>query len=1024
MSVNLGTAMGYLDLDTSKFKKGFSSALSDLRAFRDETATSKDKLTSLSSAMTTTGSTLTKSLTIPLAAAGTAAVKATTDFQSGMSEVQAISGATAGEMGKLTDKAIEMGAKTKFSASESAEAFKYMAMAGWDTADMLDGIEGLMSLAAASGEDLATTSDIVTDALTAFGLSASESGHFADVLAMASSRSNTNVGLMGETFKYVAPVAGSLGYSIEDTATAIGLMANAGIKGSRAGTSLRAIFTRLVKPVGEAKTAVEELGISITNSDGTMKPFSQTMVELREKFDGMTESEKASYASMLAGQEAMSGLLSIVNASDEDFNKLTQEINNADGAAQEMASVMMDNLSGALEQASGAMETLAIKIGTVMTPVLTKIVNAFTGFVEKLTSASDGVIKFAVALGAVLASIGPLLLIFGKLSSSIISIMTAYEKLSKVLAAEQKFTTLNKLRELITGLPAKISTFTGSVRQLGSSFISLSTNAIKSTSAFISNTASIIANTTAQTVNSIATSRVGTAFSSATTKVLAFAAANKAAILATLGVAAPIVALIAYMHQTGASVDEVAMKITEFSENIAASISSFSQKAPEVIQSVTEALIQVVNSVSATIPTMLPVIAKAGVELFMGLVESLEQIIEPLVSAIPAVIEAVVSALPTLIPLIIGAGIKLFLGLVTSFAQVIPKIVSALPSLIGSICNGIVTLVPAIIQAGITLLSALIQAIPQVIPALVAAIPQIIIAIVQALLSMQAEIFKVGVDLLKQLWSGISSWAGALKSNVLSLAKELPKKVAAGLGTLISIGLAWLKSLWTGINNWALSLKTNVLNLAKDLVKKIASGLGSLFSKGIAWIKTLWSGISSWGASLKANVRSLAASLIGRITSGLGSLFSVGANWVTGLWNGMSSKVGWLIGQIRSLGSSALNAIKDFFGIHSPSVVMAKIGEFLTLGLGKGIVDKTSTLIYAIKTQAEQVKAAYKSLLPAEDFSPNGSDNPSNRPKNPKAIKKDVSGGDTYNFYSPKALTPMESARQLKKAKRELELGF
>ena len=233
-----------------------------------------------------------------------------------------------------------MGAKTKFSASDSADAFKYMAMAGWDASQMMDGIAGIMDLAAASGEDLATTSDIVTDALTAFGLQASDSAHFADVLAQASSKSNTNVGLMGETFKYVAPVAGALGYSVEDTAVAIGLMANSGIKGSQAGTALRSTITRLAKPVGESKDAVEELGISITNADGTMKSLSQTMVELREKFAGLTEEQKAQYAAMLAGQEGMSGLLAIVNASDEDFQKLTDEINNSNGAAQDMADIM------------------------------------------------------------------------------------------------------------------------------------------------------------------------------------------------------------------------------------------------------------------------------------------------------------------------------------------------------------------------------------------------------------------------------------------------------------------------------------------------------------------------------------------------------------------------------------------------------------------------------------------------------------------------------------------------------------
>ncbi len=214
-----------------------------------------------------------------------------------------------------------MGAKTKFSASESAQAFKYMAMAGWDANEMISGIEGTMNLAAASGEDLALVSDIVTDSLTAFGLSASDAAHFSDVLAQASARSNTNVSLMGETFQYVAPVAGALGYSVEDTAVAIGLMANSGIKASQAGTALRSIFTNLADPTNEVKQAMEQYNISLTDAEGNMKPLSTLMVELRDRFAGLSEAQKTQLASTLAGKYGMSGLLAVVNASQTDFDE-------------------------------------------------------------------------------------------------------------------------------------------------------------------------------------------------------------------------------------------------------------------------------------------------------------------------------------------------------------------------------------------------------------------------------------------------------------------------------------------------------------------------------------------------------------------------------------------------------------------------------------------------------------------------------------------------------------------------------
>ncbi len=283
-------------------------------------------------------------------------------FESGMSKVEAISGATGEDLAALTDKAKEMGAKTKFSATESAEAMQYMAMAGWKTSDMLNGIEGIMNLAAASGEDLATTSDIVTDALTAFGLSAQDSTHFADVLAQASSNANTNVGMMGETFKYVAPVAGAMGYSAEDVATAVGLMANSGIKASQAGTSLRTILTRMAKPTKEVQTAMDQLGVSVIDSDGNMKSLHEIMDDLRSGFSGLSEAEKVNMAATLGETDGMSGLLAIVNASDGDYQKLTDSINNCSGAAANMAETMQNNLGGQLTILGSTAESLALEI--------------------------------------------------------------------------------------------------------------------------------------------------------------------------------------------------------------------------------------------------------------------------------------------------------------------------------------------------------------------------------------------------------------------------------------------------------------------------------------------------------------------------------------------------------------------------------------------------------------------------------------------------------------------------------------
>lgn len=377
------------------------------------------------------------------------AIKAGSDFEAGMSKVQAISGASGDEIAKLADKAKEMGAKTKFSATESAEAMQYMAMAGWKTGDMLNGIEGIMNLAAASGEDLASTSDIVTDALTAFGEAADQSGKFADALAAAASNSNTNVAMLGESFKYVAPVAGALGYSYQDVSVALGLMANSGIKASMAGTSLRQLFTNLAKPTDSMAAAMDYLGISLQDDEGNMKSLMDVMQDLRKSFgkcqmpmdefqsklaeldtqyangeltekkynkalQDLTEKAygaegalKAKYAATLAGTQGMSGLLAIVNSSDDDFDKLTEAIYNSDGAAEKMADTMNDNLQGAITLAKSALESVQIALYEKVQEPMKDTVKTVTSMLEDMNNslAENGFSGLAISFASSLAQL-------------------------------------------------------------------------------------------------------------------------------------------------------------------------------------------------------------------------------------------------------------------------------------------------------------------------------------------------------------------------------------------------------------------------------------------------------------------------------------------------------------------------------------------------------------------------------------------------------------------------------------------
>ena len=309
----------------------------------------------------------------------------------------------------------------------------YMAMAGWNTQQMIDGLPGILNLAAASGESLANTSDIVTDALTAFGLKAEDSSHFADVLAKTSSSANTNVSLMGETFKYVAPLAGTLGFSVEDTALAVGLMANAGIKGSQAGTALKTAIANLASPTDSMKEQMKKLGISITDTNGSVKPLITILEELRTKFGKLSSAQQSAAASTIFGKESMSGMLAIINASDSDFNSLYENIKNADGAAKDMADTMQDNLQGDLTTLSSALEGVGIKVSEVLEPALRDIVEAITDLFSWLNGLDDEITNIIVIIGTVVAAIGPLLVVIGTLAGPISTAISLFGKFKLAL---------------------------------------------------------------------------------------------------------------------------------------------------------------------------------------------------------------------------------------------------------------------------------------------------------------------------------------------------------------------------------------------------------------------------------------------------------------------------------------------------------------------------------------------------------------------------------------------------------------
>lgn len=408
-----------LKLDSSPFVQGLTRATDQLKDSYRTINDAGNSFMRYGRSLESTGKALTGAITAPVLGVGAAALKAGRSFTDEMNTVQAVSGATGKDFEKLTALARKMGAETKFSASESAEALKYMGMAGWDTQQMTAGLEPVLNLAVAAGTDLATTSDIVTDALTAFGMKAEDTAHFTDVLAQASNSANTDVVGLGEAFQYVAPVAGSLGYSVEDVSLALGTMANAGIKGAKAGRALSTSIMRLGSPTKEMSGALSQLGVSLTDSEGKMLPLRTVLEQLRGSFKGLTEEQQLAYASTIFGKDAASSMLPILNASQSEWDKLAGSIDNAEGATKRMRDIMEDSLGGDFDKLKSAAEGALLDIFDIIEPTVRDIMQKVSGLLEKFHSlpkeSKERIVKLALAL----ASIGPTLMVFGKLNKGI-----------------------------------------------------------------------------------------------------------------------------------------------------------------------------------------------------------------------------------------------------------------------------------------------------------------------------------------------------------------------------------------------------------------------------------------------------------------------------------------------------------------------------------------------------------------------------------------------------------------------------
>ena len=960
MATDVGSAVGYLDLDISGFLSGLQSAQSQANTASKNIATTiGNNLQSAGKSMTSAGSTLTKTVTTPVLGLGTAAVKVTSDFESAMSKVSAISGATGGDLDALNKKAQEMGAKTKFSATESAEAFTYMAMAGWKTEDMLSGIDGIMSLAAADGLDLATTSDIVTDALTAFGLSASDSGHFADVLAKASSNANTNVSMLGESFKYAAPVAGALGYSAEDTAIALGLMANAGIKGSQGGTALRGSLTRLIKPTDEAAVLMEQYGLSMTNADGSMKSLGEVMNMLRDKLGGLTEAEQAQVAAQIFGQEAMSGMLAIINASDSDYAKLTDAIYDADGAAQQMADTMLDNLSGQLTLLKSALEGLAIQFGEILMPYIKQFVTWLQNLTQRLQELTPEQKEQVVKWAAIAAAIGPVLMVLGKLTTSVGSIITTFGKIPGALVkAKSAFTAVSAA---IGGISAPVVAVVAVIGVLIAAFANL------------------------WKTNEEFRSKMTAIWDGIKSKFESFAQG-----------------IVDRLNALG-------FDFENFGEVVKAIWDGFCS----VLAPIFEAAFEIISSVLGTVLDVLTGILDVFIGIFTGNWEQcwngIKEIFVGIWNGLVGILQSLGNMLLGIFDAVCGwfgttwdetwTNIKQFFvdiwnGITSFFSNVISSIKMAVSNFITTIINffaqlptnianfitnaynSVVTWVSNMVakarEMGQNFLNAVVSFFTNLPYKVGYFIGNTLTNIVIWVGNMVAKAREMGTNFLNNVvsfftqlpgkvfqfitsaFNNVQTWATNMVNKAREMGTNFINNVVSFFTQLPGKVLQFITSAFNNVQTWATNMANKAREMGTNFINNVVSFMQQLPGKIKQYLDSAINNLKTWVTQMGQKGKEAVQSLIDNVKSAASGIAdkvkSIGSDIVSGVWNGIKAAKDTFVSNVKSFFSGIVDGVKDALGIGSPSKVFRdEIGKWLPPGVVQGFEAAMPSAMKAIQ---------------------------------------------------------------------------
>lgn len=858
-------------------------------------------------------------VTAGIAAFGVSAVKTGMEFEAQMSRVQAISGATGDELKSLNDLAIQLGADTAFSAKEAAEGMENLASAGFKTNEIMDAMPGLLDLAAVSGGDIAMASENAASALRAFGLDAGDAGHVADVFARAAADTNAETLDMGYAMKYVAPVAKAMGQSIEETAAAIGIMSDAGIKGSQAGTTLRGAFSRLVKPTDRMLDVMDDLGLSFFDAQGNMKPLNGIIAELQSGTKGLTQEQKNQALVTLFGQNSLSGMLALVDAGPEKLNELTNSLINSDGAAKEMAETMQNNLASKLEQLGGSFDTLKIKIFQAVDSPLNGIVgkiteyvnamgDAFTGIDEKTQQYMDRTKQTAEDLGYTAAQakggFEGLVMVLGQmLTDAIIGLANSLPQIASM--GVQIVTTL--VNSIVQNLP-----------QISASMASLATILLSGILQILPQL--MVAGI--QIVTSLATSL----------------ATNLPSLIPTFttGLQNIVNAIITYLPQFIIAAGQIIQTL----------VNGLVQSIPILIP----AIIQILMSIGQLIIENLPMLLNAGLQIITGLANGLIQALPTLIPQVVKILLTIVNFITQNISLIIGAAVQIILALVKGLIQALPQIIPAALKMIVAVCDALIENLPLLIDAALELIMALAQGLIDSLPYLIEQVPRIINSFTDALMDKLPMIIATGIKLIIALGKGLINAIPTLISNIPQIIMAIIN--AFTLSSFLNLG----KSLITKAGEGIKYMTSNIGSIAKNLSNSVINAIKGIFTKGLSigkeLISKVGSGISSMLQSLTGIAKSLADGAINAIKGVFNGAVDIGKNLISGIWNGISSMTKWVKDNIFGFAKGITSSIKSFFGIKSPSRVMAKeVGKWLPPGIAIGFDDSMPALNKDVKKQ-------------------------------------------------------------------------